>query len=93
VSACDSPLRKPRQQPEPTAVVSDDLSTLDAVIAAILGCMQPGREYARADLVDPLGLPTGKWNAAVQELKRRGQVQQVGGRRGAKYVLSPDLFN
>jgi type I restriction enzyme S subunit len=48
--------------------------------------MQPGREYARADLADPLGLSTGRWNAAIQELKRQRKVRQLGEKRGARYV-------
>lgn len=31
---------------------------------------------------------TGRWKAAIQELKRRGQVRQVGKKRGARYVLN-----
>jgi type I restriction enzyme S subunit len=53
--------------------------------------MQPGREYARADLADSLGLSTGQWNAAIQELKRRGQVRQVGEKRGARYGRCDDV--
>jgi type I restriction enzyme, R subunit len=30
----------------------------------------------------------GRWNAAIQELKRRRQVRQVGEKRGARYALS-----
>ncbi|WP_162148583.1 restriction endonuclease subunit S [Desulfuromonas sp. TF] len=60
----------------------------DAIIARILATMQHGREYARADLVDPLGLTAGQWNTAIQELKRVGKVRQVGERRGARYVVS-----
>ncbi len=64
-----------------------DYASLDSVISAILDLMQPGREYSRADLADTLGLNTGRWNAAIQELKRRGQVRQVGEKRGARYLL------
>jgi type I restriction enzyme S subunit len=49
--------------------------------------MQPGREYARAEIADALGLSTGRWNAAIQELKRQRKVRQVGEKRGARYRL------
>ena len=74
--------------PEPLPMVTEDSATYgDAIIARILAAMQPGREYARADLVEPLGLTTGQWNAAIQELKRQGKVRQTGEKRGAKYEL------
>jgi type I restriction enzyme S subunit len=66
---------------------NSDFESLDTVVAAILDHMQPGREYSRADLADALGLSTGRWNAAIQELKRRGKVRQMGERRGARYSL------
>jgi len=72
---------------EPKAGTSDNTS-LDSVLTAILGLMQPGQDYSRADLADALGLTTGRWNAAIQELKRRGQVRQVGEKRGARYLIS-----
>ena len=78
------PLRKPRPQSAPAA--SDKFACLDDVTAAILGLMQSGREYARAELADPLGLSTGRWNAAIQDLKRIGQVRQVGEKRGVRYI-------
>jgi type I restriction enzyme S subunit len=84
----ESPLRKQRQSVEPEPPATGDFASLDAVLAAILGRMQPGKEYSRADLADALDLSTGRWNAAIQELKRRGQVRQVGEKRGARYVLS-----
>ncbi|MHB8713676.1 MAG: hypothetical protein ACYC9T_15380 [Trichloromonadaceae bacterium] len=49
--------------------------------------MQLGQDYARADLADPLDLSIDRWNVAIQELKRRGQVRQLGERRGARYAL------
>ena len=74
--------------PEPLPLVADAPATYgDAIIARILAAMQPGREYARAEFVDPLGLTTGQWNAAIQELKRVGKVRQVGAKRGTKYEL------
>ena len=78
-----SPPRTP--EPKPT---TNDFASLDAVLTAILGRMQPGKEYSRADLADPLGLTAGRWNAAIQELKRRGQVRQAGARRGTKYSVA-----
>jgi type I restriction enzyme S subunit len=87
----ESPLRRPRQRTEPVGappVASGDFASLDSVLTTILAHMQPGREYSRADIADALGLSTGRWNAAIQELKRRGQVRQVGERRGARYALS-----
>jgi type I restriction enzyme S subunit len=69
-------------------MVAETIATYgDAIAARILTAMQPGGEYARADLAEPLGLTTGQWNAAIQELKRRGQVRQVGEKRGAKYLI------
>jgi type I restriction enzyme S subunit len=92
-----SPLRKALQPTEPVGAIHElplhappansDLVSLDAVVAAILDHMQPGREYSRADLADALGLSTGRWKAAIQELKRRGKVRQMGERRGARYSL------
>lgn len=74
--------------PESLPMVAEAPATYgDAIIDRILAAMQPGREYARADLVEPLGLTTGQWNAAIQELKRRGKVRQIGERRGARYEL------
>ena len=73
----------------PLPMVAEATATYgDAIAARILATMQPGREYARADLADPLGLTTGQWNAAIQELKRVGKVRQVGERRGARYVMA-----
>jgi type I restriction enzyme S subunit len=83
----ESPLPKSRQsvEPKPAAL---DFPSLDAVLAAILGHMQPGHEYSRAELNEALGLSTGRWNAAIQELKRREKVRQVGEKRGARYSLA-----
>ncbi len=78
---------KPAVKAEPKDDTPDHAS-LDSVLNAILDLMQPGRKYARADLADPLGLTTGHWNAAIQELKRRGQVRQIGARRAATYSVS-----
>lgn len=81
------PLReteRPKRETEPA--VSDDFSCLDDVTAAILGRLQPGREYARAEITDALGLTTGRWNAAIQDLKRQRKVRQLGEKRGARYV-------
>jgi type I restriction enzyme S subunit len=86
-----SPLRKPRQRIEPVGAIHELPLHLDGVLAAIIDRMQPGREYSRADLADPLGLSAGRWNAAIQELKRRGQVRQVGEKRGARYVLNNSI--
>lgn len=73
---------------EPLPLVAEAPATYgDAIIARILTAMQPGREYARADLADPLGLTTGQWNAAIQKLKRVGRVRQTGDRRGARYLI------
>ncbi len=77
----------PLRETKPAPAVSDDFISLDSVLAAILNRMQPGREYSRAEIVDPIGLSTGRWNAAIQELKRRGKVRQVGEKRGARYRL------
>ncbi len=49
--------------------------------------MQPGTAYARADIVDALGISTGDWNWAIQQLKEAGKVAQTGQRRGARYRL------
>ena len=49
--------------------------------------MQPGREYARADLAAPRDRTHGRWNVAIQEWTRRGQVRQVGEKRGTRYVF------
>jgi len=78
---------KPAVKAEPKDDTPDH-GTLDSVLNAILGLMQPGREYSRADLAGTLGLTTGRWNVAIYELKRRGQVKQMGEKRGAKYLLS-----
>jgi type I restriction enzyme S subunit len=76
-----SPLRETNLAP----AFPDDFTSLDSILAAILNRMQPGRQYSRTEIADALGLSTGKWNAAIQELKRRCKVLQVGERRGAKY--------
>jgi type I restriction enzyme S subunit len=83
----ESPLRNPPQPAEPKTVASTDFACVDDVTAAILACMQPGREYARAEIADALGLSAGRWNAAIQELKRVGKVRQAGEKRGARYIL------
>jgi hypothetical protein len=69
----ESPLRKPQPPAEPKPA-APDFASLDSILAAILGRMQPGRKYSRAEISDALCLTTGRWNAAIQELKRRGQV-------------------
>ena len=71
-----------------TPAAGPAFASLDAILTTILTRMQPGHEYSRADLADPLGLSTGQWNAAIQELKRQGKVRQVGEKRGARYVLN-----
>lgn len=53
----------------------------------ILKCMKPGRDYARADLADVLGLSIGGWNIGINELKGAGLVVQYGVRRGTKYRM------
>lgn len=78
----------PLRATKPAPAAPDDFTSLDSVLAAILNRMKPGHEYSRAEIADPLGLSPGRWNAAIQELKRRGQVRQVGERRGARYVMS-----
>ncbi len=73
---------------EPHLMVAEASATYgEATIACILAAMQPGREYARAELVEPLGITTGQWHLAIQELKRQGRVRQVGERRASKYIL------
>ncbi|AMV70861.1 hypothetical protein JCM30471_26660 [Desulfuromonas carbonis] len=70
---------------EPASAAGTAFTCIDDVTAAILAHMQPGHDYARAELADPLGLSTGQWNAAIQELKRIGKVRQTGEKRGARY--------
>lgn len=53
----------------------------------ILKRMKPGRDYARADLADAIGLSVGEWNAGIIELKGAGLVVQYGARRGTKYRM------
>jgi type I restriction enzyme S subunit len=53
----------------------------------ILKRMKSGREYARADLADALGLSVTEWNACINELKDAGLVVQSGERRGARYRI------
>jgi type I restriction enzyme S subunit len=77
-----APLRETETNP-----TAPDFTSLDAVLAAILAHIQPDKEYSRADLADALGLSTGRWSAAIQELKRRGKVRQTGEKRGARYEL------
>jgi type I restriction enzyme S subunit len=77
----------PLQETPSKPAASDSFASLDAALTAILDRMQPGREYSRADLADALGLSVGRWNVAIQELKRRGQVRQEGEKRGTKYSL------
>lgn len=55
---------------------------------AILAHMQPGRDYARGQLCDALGLSAYEWNRAIQDLKARGRVVQSGEKRGARYRLA-----
>lgn len=86
VGASVAPLRKPRPQTEPANIASNKFACLDDITAAILSRMQPRREYARSELADPLGLSAGRWNAAIQDLKRVGKVRQVGEKRGARYL-------
>lgn len=81
---CNAPLRTSKPQSEPAVT---GFTCLDDITAVLLATMHPGREYARAELADPLGLTTGQWNAAIQELKRVGKVRQTGEKRGARYVL------
>ncbi|ALC16749.1 type I restriction modification system DNA specificity domain-containing protein [Desulfuromonas soudanensis] len=90
-----APVQSRKTEPEPSGRAqsiaplhqSDAFTCLDDVTAAILARMQPGREYARVELADPLGLSAGRWNAAIQDLKRTGKVRQTGEKRGARYVL------
>lgn len=62
-------------------------SSLDSILDTILRIMQPGKEYSRAEIADVLGLSSSRWNAAIQELKRRGKLRQMGERSGARYLL------
>jgi type I restriction enzyme S subunit len=82
-----APLRRPRPHTEPVPAVSNKFACLDDVTAAILAAMQPGRQYSRAEIADTLCLSTGRWNTAIQDLKRCGKVLKVGEKRGARYEL------
>ncbi|MDF1554521.1 MAG: restriction endonuclease subunit S [Deferrisomatales bacterium] len=80
--------QKPRQpvpQPAPSTAPATRPTTNDSLAAAILGFLQSGQEYSRADVVDALGLTVGQWNAGIRELKESGAVVQRGERRGARY--------
>jgi type I restriction enzyme S subunit len=86
--SCDASISKPRQKATSNSAASNDFDSLDSALAAILNRMQTGREYSRSEIAEPLSLSTGRWNAAIQELKRRRQVRQVGERKGAKYSVT-----
>ncbi|PKN13105.1 MAG: hypothetical protein CVU69_03665 [Deltaproteobacteria bacterium HGW-Deltaproteobacteria-4] len=77
----------PLRETAPAPAVSDNFTCLDDITAALFAAMHSGRDYARPDLADPLGLSTGQWNAAIQELKRQGKVRQTGEKRGARYQV------
>jgi type I restriction enzyme S subunit len=85
-----------RGRPPKEALPSPDLSAsnggqtdipLSKPARKILKRMKPGREHARADLADALGLSVGEWNAGINELKDAGLVVQSGERRGARYRI------
>ncbi|MCR4314711.1 MAG: restriction endonuclease subunit S, partial [Planctomycetes bacterium] len=85
-----------RGRPPKAALPSPDLSAsnggqadipLSKPARKILKRMKPGREHARADLADALGLSVGEWNAGINELKDAGLVVQSGERRGARYRI------
>lgn len=58
---------------------------LSRAALAILKRMKPGRDYARADLADALGLSVAEWNSGINELKDARFAMQTGERRGARY--------
>ncbi len=78
----EAPKKEPAGQAPPRARPTDGDAS---VAAAILGFLQPGQEYSRADVVDALGLTVGQWNVGIRELKESGAVVQTGERRGARY--------
>lgn len=81
VTVQGSLIEHPTPQVEKPRVANGDIP------GAILGQMQPGQEYSRAQLAEALGLSVYEWNMAIRELKESGRVVQTGERRGARYQL------
>lgn len=55
--------------------------------ARILAAMPAGRDYRRAELLIATGIGEADWILAIRQLKERGQVKQVGEKRGTRYSL------
>jgi len=53
--------------------------------ARLHAAMQPGRAYARAELLAATGISETDWTWAIRQLKEEGQVVQEGEKRGARY--------
>jgi len=73
---------------QPTQQVGRPRAANGDIPGAILGQMQPGQEYSRAQLTEALGLSVYEWNMAIRELKESRLVVQTGERRGARYSLT-----
>lgn len=83
--------RPPKAVPQlpgvPVSKVEESDSPLSKPARKILRGMKPGRDYARADLANALGLSVSEWSVGIKELKVSGLVVQSGERRGARYQI------
>lgn len=76
-----SALRRPRG----TAAVVDAEATRQVLLALTAA---PSDGLAKAAIADLIGVEANALTAVIKQLKESGQIDQLGERRGARYVLS-----
>ena len=80
-SSTSGTARKPRS----TAVVVDAEAPRQVLLALTAA---PSDGLAKAAIADLIGVEANALTAVIKQLKDSGQIDQLGERRGARYVLS-----
>jgi type I restriction-modification system DNA methylase subunit len=73
------------RRPRGTAAVVDAEATRQVLLALTAA---PSDGLAKAAIADLIGVETNAITAVIKQLKESGQIDQLGERRGARYVLS-----
>jgi hypothetical protein len=73
------------RRPRGTAAVVDAEATRQVLLALTAA---PSDGLAKAAIADLIGVETNALTAVIKQLKDSGQIDQLGERRGARYVLS-----
>lgn len=67
-------------------LVAEAPASYSNIPQAILGFMQPCRDFLRAEITTALGIAPADWTRAIRQLKAREGSVQKGEKRGAKYT-------